>query len=278
MRHTQIAAIALMGAVYSHGQWVNYRDPATPRGKDGKPNLSAPTPHANNGKPDLSGVWQAEPTSPEEMRRMFGDVTALSVPGDDVLTYSKYFLNLLADFKPEESPLKPEVAERYRSLSQNRGRESPTANCLPPGLPNLDVGPAPYKLVQTPRLVVVMYEVFGGHRQIYLDGRKLPADSDPLWLGYSVGHWEGDTLVIDTIGFNDKSWLDAFGHPHSEDLHIVERLRRRDFGHMDVQLTIEDRKTFSRPFDVRVTWRLVPDSDVGEYFCGENEKDKTHIR
>jgi hypothetical protein len=278
MRRTRIAAIVLLGAALSHGQWLDYRDPTIPRGKDGKPNLTAAPPHSNNGKPDLSGVWQAEPTPPDEMTRMFSAVTAFRVLGDDSLTFNKYFLNLLADFKPDESPLKPEVAERFRSLSPNRARESPTANCLPPGLPNVDLGPAPYKIVQTPGLIVIMYEVFGGHRQVYLDGRKLPADPDPLWLGYSVGRWEGDTLAIETIGFNDKSWLDAFGHQHSEDLHVVERLRRRDFGHIYVQLTIEDPKTFVRPFSVKVTWRLVPDSDVGEYFCAENEKDRAHMR
>lgn len=276
--HTAIAAIALMGAMYCHGQWLNYRDPAIPRGKADKPNLAAPTPHASNGKPDLSGVWQVAPTSAEEMTHVIRDVDFNRVLGDDILTFHKYFLNLLSDFKPEDSPLRPEVAERFVRLRDDRGKESPTANCLPPGLPAVDLAPSPLKIVQTPRLIVVMYEIFGGHRQIYMDGRKLPPDADPLWLGYSVGHWEGDTMAVDTIGFNDRSWLDQFGHPHSEDLHVVERLRRRDFGHMDVQLRIEDRKTFSRPFDVRITWLLVPDSDVGEYFCGENEKDKAHIR
>jgi hypothetical protein len=277
MRESTIVAILLTGAVCCHAQWLNYHDPATPRAKDKTANLFAPAPHVSNGKPDLSGVWQVEPTSANEMKRLFGDLTVFRVLGDDALTFSKYFLNLLSDFKPEDSPLRPEVAERFRAQSENRGRESPTANCLPPGLPNVDLGPAPYKIVQTPGLIVVMYEVFGGHRQIYVDGRKHPADPAPLWLGYSVGRWEGDALEVDTIGFNDKSWLDAFGHPHSEDLHLVERFRRRDFGHMDVQLTIEDPQTFTRPFTVNVTWRLLPDTDIGEYFCAENEKDKAHM-
>jgi hypothetical protein len=259
------------------GQWLNYRDPGIPRTRDGKPNLSAPAPRASNGKPDLSGVWQVEPTPADEMKRMFGDVNALSVPGDDVLTFSKYFLNLLADFKPEESPLRPEAAERFRWLAANRGRESPTANCLPPGLPQADAGPNPHKIIQTPALIVIIYEAFSSHRQIYLDGRTVPTDREPLWLGYSVGRWDGDTLAVDTVGFNDKSWLDAFGHPHSEDLHVVERFRRRDFGHMDVQLTIDDPRMYARPFTVKLTDLLVPDSDIGEYFCSENERDRAHI-
>jgi hypothetical protein len=273
-----IAAILLVAASTPlAGQWLVHRDPGIPRTRDGKPNLSAPAPRAPNGRPDLSGVWQAEPTPADEMRRIFGDVNSLSVPGDDPLTWSKYFLNLLADFKPEESPLRPEAAEKFRRLTANRGRESPTANCLPPGLPEADLGPLPHKIVQTPGLIVIMYEAFNGHRQIYLDRRKSPADPEPLWLGYSVGRWDKETLTVDSGGFNDKSWLDAFGHPHSEDLHIVERFRRRDFGHMDVQLTIEDPRMYTRPFTIKFTDLLVPDSDIGENFCAENEKDRAHI-
>jgi hypothetical protein len=218
-----------------------------------------------------------EATPSDEAKRLFGDITALSVPGDDPLTFSKYFANLLADFKPEESPLRPEAAERFRRLTANRGRESPTANCLPPGLPEADLGPIPYKVVQTPAVIVVMYESFNAHRQIYLDGRTPPADPQPLWLGYSTGKWDGDSLVVNTVGFNDKSWLDAYGHPHSEDLHVVERFRRRDFGHLDLQLTVEDPKTFTRPFTINFTDLLVPDSDIGENFCSENEKDRAHM-
>ena len=215
-------------------------------------------------------------TSLEEMAQVIRDVDFNRVLGDDILTFHKYFLNLLADFKPEDSPLRPEVAERFLRLRDDRGHQSPTANCLPPALPAADLAPAPYKIVQTPQLIVIMYEIFGGHRQIYME-RKLPADPDPLWLGYSAGRWEGDTLAVDTIGFNDKSWLDQFGHPHSEDLHVVERFRRRDFGHIDVQLIIEDPKTFTRPFSLKFTWLLLPDTDIGEFFCNENERDKLHM-
>jgi hypothetical protein len=259
------------------GQWLNYRDPALPRMRDGKPNLLAPAPRASDGKPDFSGVWQVEPTPTAEMTRLLGDVRVFRVLGDDVLTFSKYFLSILADFKPEDSPLRPEEAERFRRLMQDRGRESPAASCLPPGLPSDDAGPLPFKIVQTSKLIVIMYESFGGHRQIYLDGRKPPDDPQPLWLGYSTGSWDGDTLAVDSVGFNDKSWLDAFGHPHSEDLHIVERFRRGDFGHLDVDLTIDDLKIYTRPFTIKFTELLVPDSDVGEYFCAENEKDRAHI-
>src|SRR3977135_3322285 len=187
MTKTIIAIFVVAVSTPLAGQWLIYRDPGIPRTRDGKPNLSAPAPRASNGRPDLSGVWQVESTSAEEMRRIFGDVNALSVPGDDALTYSKYFLNLLADFKPEESLLRPETAELFRSLMANRGTESPTVNCLPPGLTQADLGPNPHKIVQAPGLIVIIYEAFGGHRQIYVDGRKPPPDPQPLWLGYSVG-------------------------------------------------------------------------------------------
>jgi hypothetical protein len=211
------------------------------------------------------------------MRRRFGAVNALSVPGDDVLTYSKYFLDLLTDFRPGESPMRPETEALYQQLRENRGTQSPTANCLPPGITQADLGSSPHKIVQGPGLIVILYEAFGGHRQVYLDGRSLPVDPEPLWLGYSVGHWEGDTLVVDSGGFNDQSRLDAFGHPHSEALRVVERFRRRDLGHMDVEITVDDPDMYQRSFTVKFVDRLLPDTDVGEYFCAENEKDRAHM-
>jgi hypothetical protein len=124
----------------------------------------------------------------------------------------------------------------------------------------------------------MLYEESGTYRQIYTDGRKLPVDPQPAWMGYSVGRWEGDTLVVDSAGFNDKGWLDASGHPQSEELRIRERFHRRDFAHMDLELTIDDPKMYTKAFTVRATERLIPDSDVLEYACAENEKDRVHLR
>ena len=200
------------------------------------------------------------------------------MPGDDPRTFSKYFLNILVDFKPEESPIRPEAAELFRKNLERRGPDSPTSNCLPNGIPRADVfSYGPFKIIQNPRVVVVFYEVDNTHRQIYTDGRKLPVDPLPAWLGYSVGKWENETLVVDSAGFNDRSWLDAFGHPHSEDMRIQERFHRRDFGHMDLQLTVDDPKMYTRPFTIKVTEVLIPDSDILESFCNENEKDRSHF-
>jgi hypothetical protein len=264
----------------AHAQWLNYPTPGTPRTRDGKPNLSAPAPRASNGKPDLSGVWETEPAPPGEIQRLFGDFSYEAVPGDDPRTFNKYFFNILADFKPEEAPIRPEAAaELTRKRAEGLGfKDGPPSHCLPLGIPGADIlSYAPYKIIQAPGVIVMLYEVDNTRRQIYTDGRKLPVDPQPAWLGYSVGKWEGDTLVVDTAGFNDKSWLDAFGHPHSDALRVQERFRRRDFGHMELQVTIDDPKIFTRPFTIKVNQLLNPDSDLLESFCTENEKDRPHL-
>ena len=218
----------------ARAQWLNYPTPGTPRTRDGKPNLSAPSPRASNGKPDLSGVWQTGFAPAGENERLFGDSVSGFVPGDDPRTFSKYYFNILADFKPTEAPIRPEAAELFRKNAARRN--NPISQCLPLSIPSADILTfLPFKIIQTNGVIVIFYEVDNSHRQIYTDGRKLPADPQPTWLGYSVGKWERDTLVVDTAGFNDKSWLDALGHPHSEALRVQERFHRRDFGHMDLQ-------------------------------------------
>ncbi|MBV9771187.1 MAG: hypothetical protein JOZ32_16565 [Bryobacterales bacterium] len=276
MSKTLPTLLVLAGtAVSLPAQWVNYPTAGTPRTSDGKPNLTAPARKTPDGKPDLSGVWQAAPTPVEELTRLFGkNLIALAVPGDSPVDFNKYLIDILADFKPDDAPLRPEFADLLR---QRRGTDTPLAHCLPLGIPGDDLLPGPFKIIQTPGLILLRNEFENTLRQIYTDGRKPPAQPEPQWLGYSVGKWEADTLVIDTIGFNDKSWLDGMGHPHSEALHVVERFRRRDFGHMDVQVTIDDPKMYSKAFSVHFTENLLPDSDVMEYFCSENERDVSHL-
>ncbi len=259
----------------ANSQWLNYPTPGTPRTPDGKPNLSAPASRTASGKPDLSGVWEVEPTPSDELKRLFGDLSGENVLGDSSAAYSKYLISILADFKPSESPLRPEFAGILR---QRAKQVYPLTRCLPVGVPADDVLPGPFKVIQTPGLILIRNEYENTFRQIYTDGRKPPADPDPLWLGYSVGKWEGNTLVVDTVGLNDRSWLDAIGSPHSEALHVVERFHRRDFGHMDVQVTIDDPKMYTKPFSIQFTEDLVPDSDVTEYFCTEDEKDLSHLK
>jgi hypothetical protein len=271
MRHhlKRVGILFAASLVCTQGQWLNHRAPGTPRTRDGKPDLSAKPPRASNGKPDLSGVWSTEPAPAGENERLFGpDVRTAAVPGDDPTRFSKYFFNILVDFRPDESPLRPEAAESIRR----------TALCLPLGLPRADLfNYQPFKIIQTPSVIAVLYEVDNMHRQIYTDGRKLPVDPQPAWLGYSVGKWEGDTLIVDSTGFTTASPLDLMGHPHSEDLRIQERFHRRDFGHMDVSITIDDPKMYTKPFTIKVTEVLIPDSDILETVCIENEKDRSHL-
>jgi hypothetical protein len=280
MRAQLKIGIVFTGAlICAQAQWLNYPTPGTPRLPDGKPNLSARTPRASNGKPDLSGVWRTAFAPPGENERLFGtSVSDFVVPGDDPTTFSKYYLNMLTDFKPEESPMSPAAAELFQRNTQRRGTDSPPARCLPQGIPRADIfSYAPFKIIQTPGLIAVLYEADDMYRQIYTDGRKLPADPQPAWLGYSIGRWEGDTLVVDSAGFNDKSWLDSVGHPHSENLRVRERFHRRDFGHMDLSVSVEDPKMYTKPITFQVTELLIPDSDVLESVCNENEKDRVHI-
>lgn len=278
MRYRRLLVLFALLSIGARAQWLHYPTPGIPRTRDGKPNLSAPAPRASNGKPDLSGLWQVEATPFDEMTRLFGPgIDTLSVPGDDIRTFSKYAFSVFADLKPEEAPMRPEAARIFENQMKTAGTGNPTTQCLLAGIPFGGLFPFPNKFIQTPGVIVVLQEGDGSIRQIFTDGRKHTADPQPTWMGYSVGRWEGDSLVVDTVGFNDKGWLDGSGHPHSEALKIQERYRRRDFGHMDVQVTMDDPKMYTKPFSIKYTLDLVPDSDIGEYVCAENEKDRTHF-
>jgi hypothetical protein len=171
--------------------------------------------------------------------------------------------------------MRPEAVEILRRRTPG---DLPNTHCLPVGIPSDGLFSPPVKIVQSPGLIVILYENDGRHRQIYTDGRKLPKEIvQPAWLGYSVGKWDRDTLVVETAGFNDKSWLDLMGHPHSEALRIVERYRRRDFGHMDLDMTFDDPPMYTKPFTINVTLELLADADIFEFFCNENEKDRAHL-
>lgn len=226
--------------------------------------MTGPVPRVN-GKPELSGIWQAaaEPRGPG----LFGLGESPN---------SKYFRNILSDFKPDEEPLQPEAAARLRQQSQSGGAVSPSLICLPDGVPHADLLPEPFKIIQTPGEIIMLYEVETTFRQIFTDGRKQLADPSPSWMGYSVGKWEGDTMVVNTLGFNKLSWLDARGHGHSEDMRVEERFHRRDFGHMDVTVTITDPKTFTKPITISFVENLMPDTDLLEHYCLEGEQDAAH--
>jgi hypothetical protein len=268
-----ILAVVAGAAQTGSAQWLHHPTPGTPRLPDGKPNLSARAPRVS-GKPDLSGVWQAEGAPIPELIRLLPGPGGENGLGEDIP--AKYFINILADFKSEDDALLPSAPRRPNAVLNARP-DDPGLNCWPAGLPMADLVPAPFKIVQTPRLMMVLYEADTTFRQIFVDGRKHPDDPNPSWMGYSIGKWDGDTFVVDTIGFNDRSWLDGVGHTHSDALHIVERFTRRSLGRMTIEMTLEDPKTFVRPITVTFGLRLLPDTDLIESHCSENEKDSAHM-
>ena len=220
-----------------------------------------------------------ELTSVAEMKRLYGarieDAVKVDVPGMEIGTQHKYAFNILLDFKPGESPMRPEAAE----ILKRAANSNPAEVCMGhPGIPLADLLSEPIKIIQAPRMTVVLYEVDNLRRQIYTDGRGLPKEFDfPAFHGYSAGRWERDVFVVETAGFNDKTPLDAMGHPHSDALRLTERFRRTDFGHLDYEMTFDDPKMYTKPFTIRVPHDLLADSDIFESYCDENEKDRTHL-
>jgi hypothetical protein len=278
MRPVLLLACVLLSAPV-HAQWLNFPTPGTPRTRDGKPNLTAPAPRTADGKPDLAGVWMHELTSAAEMKRLFGpmidEAIKVDVPGMEIGTQHKYGFNILLDFTPGEAPMRKETVE----ILQRAFQRDPADVCVTPaGIPLASFLSEPIKIIQSPRLAVIIHEADNTHRQIYTDGRGLPKEFEyPAYMGYSVGRWEGDTFVVETAGFNDKTQLDLIGHPHSEALRIVERFRRRDFGHMEVDMTFDDPQMYTKPFTIKVPFDLLADQDIFESFCHENEKDRVHL-
>jgi hypothetical protein len=226
-----------------------------------------------NGKPDLSGIWEVESSSPQEVERYLlpGGINGL---GED--TPSKYFLNFFSDFPFGKEPFRPAAAALFQQ--RLRSPQKPPTLCAPPTLPIADMIPAPFKIVQMPKMVILLYEGDTSFfRQIFTDGRELPDDPQPSWLGYSVGRWEGDRLIVDSLGFNGKGPLDAMGHFDSEGMRLTETVHRRDFGHLDMGLTVNDPKTYTQPVTVQVNFRVLPDTELLESFCSEGEQDLAHI-
>lgn len=274
MRTSSIVAVLVTAAVGCFdAQSLDYRDPKLPRSRDGRPNLSAPAPRLN-GKPDLSGLWQAERTPVREMVRVLGPGLPAIQP--DLNDVTKHVINVLWDVNPGEQLLRPEGAA-LTEQRQKSGRDFPPAYCQPSSVPAVMLV-LNFKMIQAPGEIVVLAGNGDPSRQIYIDGRSLPKNPEPSWMGSSAGRWQGDTLVVETTGFKEGAWLDTFGHPRSENMHITERYRRRDFGHMDLEMTFDDPTYYTRPFGFKTTLTLIPDSDVLEYVCTENEKDNAHLR
>ena len=295
--------LVVVGAVapMAMAQWPSFPSPNVPKTADGKPNLEGPVPRTSDGKPDLSGIWgrgggqglapaggqrgaagdggrgQGAPGAAPAQGGRGGQrgapagpppVPPLPPDGIPIATFG----NAGQGFK-DDLPFKPEAAELMKKRRADNSKDNPDAHCLPMGFLQFHNHPEPRKMIQTPGLLVIIYEANHGLRQIFMDGRKLPNkdDVEPWYYGYSIGHWEGDTLVVETIGFNDGQWLDVRGSPMTDAAKVTERFRRPNFGNLEVAITIDDPKAYTKPFTVKVNHRLMLDTELIEFICEDRD-------
>jgi hypothetical protein len=245
-RFLLVAAVLMPATLFAQlPGWIRHPTAGIPRLADGKPDLGAPPPRATDGKPDLSGLWR---------------------PGGGLIG------DISRGMKEGVVPFQPWAEELYKKRRATESKDDPTASCIVGGVPRSDLVPYPFKILTVPGMVVVLYEAVHSYRQIFTDGRSLPKEPNPQWFGYSVGKWDGDTLVVESAGFNDNVWLDNFGHPATEALRVTERFRRRSVGEMEVEITINDPKAYTRPWTVLLPLALQPDTELIEYMCNENNK------
>jgi len=256
------AIVAVLSPALS-AQWTPRLPTGVPRTAAGEPNLDGPVPRTADGKPDLTGVWQGvntfgggQPAAPE------------SAGGPPVAG----FLNVGSNFK-EGLPLRPEGAALLKERRDNNSKDNPEAHCLPMGIMQFHTQGAPRKFIQTPSVIVILYEASMGMRQIFTDGRSIPTDDPQPWFyGYSIGKWEGDTLVVETRGLRDGGWLDIVGTPLTDAATLTERFRRVSYGRMEIDITVDDPKVYTRPWTVRVNQRIMPDQELIEFVCEENQR------
>lgn len=259
-------------------QWPDYKTPGVPRTADGKQDMKGPTPRTADGKPDLSGIWQytrppgTPPPAPPPTPSAAGAGGEIIPAG----VRTSQFWNLGASFK-DGLPFQPWAAELHRQRVASNSEDNPDAHCLPLGVMQLHTHGQPRKMIQTPGVIVIIYEANSGLRQIFTDGRPLPKDPEPWWYGYSVGKWDGDTLVVESTNFRDLGWLDVEGSPLTESGKIIERFRRPDYGHLEIEVSIDDPKAYTKPWTVKVYQRILPDTELIEFVCGENERDDRHL-
>ncbi len=248
-------------------QWPPYPTPEVPRTSDGEPDLEGPTPRTADGKPDLSGIWERLNGQRGPVEGQLGRGPKVSPPADS--PPRAHFFDIGAQTEVPYTPWADELTEQRMA---DNAQDNPDAYCLPIGHMLYHLHPQPRKVIQTPDVIVILYEANSGVRQIFTDGRSLP-DDDPLpwWFGYSVGSWEGDTLVVETTGFRDDVWIDYNGSPLTSSGKITERFRRVNYGTLEIDITIEDPMAYTEPFTVRVNQRIMLDTNLIEFVCLENE-------
>ena len=242
----------LIAAAPVAGQWRNVPEMKAPRTASGEVDLEAPPPRLPGGRVDLQGIWM--PDDNRYIRDLALDI------GDDRVPYQTWARRLFDERK-----------------GGAHSREDPDAHCLPQGVPKLGFVSYPWKLVETPNSVVILHETFTYWRQIFTDGRTVEATAKPAWMGYSTGRWEGDSLVVETTGFNGKAWLDQLGRPTTDRLRVVERFTRTHYGHLRIDVTIDDPGAYTAPWSASQVVHLKPGWEPLEFICGENNKDVENL-
>ncbi len=262
-----VVTACVLASAETSAQWPKYPDQNVPRTPDGKINMAAAAPRMPDGKPDLSGTWENIGRGPGQQPKQ-----ELSLDEKPHAT----FANVGAGFK-DGLPFQPWARDLRAERMARNSADNPDVWCLPMGNMQFNVHPFPRKLVQTPGLLIIMYETHQGLRQVFLDGRTIPDDPNPTFFGYSVGHWDGDTLVVETSGFKDGQWLDIQGSPLTDVGRTIERFTRTSTGQLEIEVTFEDKKAYTRPFTVRLTQRLMPDDEIFEMVCLENNQSIKHL-
>lgn len=259
-------------------QWPTHPTRGVPRAADGKPDLTAPAPRTADGKPDLSGIWDNGRNTNIQRGGRGADFNAAPARGQTAAANSgppnATFFNVGAGF-PDGLPFQPWAADLVKKRMDDNSKDNPDAHCLPMGFMQFHTHSQPRKIVQTADLILIIYEANSGLRQIFTDGRALPGkDAEPWWYGYSVGKWEGDTLVVQTTGFIDNLWLDVRGSPMTSAAKVTERFRRPNYGNLEIEITVDDPKAYTKPWTVKLNQRIYPDTELIEFIC--QERDATH--
>src|SRR5580658_3751205 len=270
-------AVAIIVCVISPplvAQWLNYPASGIPRLSDGKPNFAAPAPRTPDGKPDLGGIWGLPCPIGNAVQGGFAGQPIVYCATE--IAVSPEFANIGQSIK-DGLPYQPWAAELVKKTRAANRPNDPMTHCLPPGIVRLAVFPLFRKMVQVPGLLVILNEQNASYRQIFTDARPLPVDPSPSWNGYSSGKWEGDTLVVRTEGFRDDMWLDSQGSPLTSAAKVTERFRRPNFGKLEIEIMVDDPKAYTAAWTIKLNQPLVPDTELLDYICAENERDTPHF-
>ncbi len=264
----RLATLTVFSVAFSTtapAQWLDYPTAGVPRNPNGTPNLNAPAPRTADGQPDFSGLWEPlknKPCPPE---------------GCDDIQVPQEFGNIGWSLKGG-LPYTPWAAELKKTRTARMRADDPATNCLPVGVVATHTQPFFRRWIQVPGRIAILSERYSSFRQIFTDGRPLPVDPQPTWDGYSTGKWEGDTLVVHSNGFRDDGWLDRGGSPSTEAMKLTERIRRPAYGRMEIEITVDDPKAYTRPWTVPFVQTIALNTELLDYNCIENEKDREHFR